>query len=117
MGFLKTPGSREKPLDTKELSKTSDPKRILSMITKCEALIAELKNTGGNDDVINELLTTLAKLKIMLLHLFKKKQRKFLDLNWEKMREENTERRKKSSEQIEALKKSQESKSAYNKTK
>ncbi|MBU0651095.1 hypothetical protein KKC59_04200 [bacterium] len=98
-------------------SQKSDPSSILRLISQCEALISMLKGGDGDGDIISDLLITLAELKITLLYLFKKKQRKLIDLHWEQMREENARILKKTHEKIEEFNKQQEKKSGPSKFK
>ncbi len=90
--------------DAGQLEETGSPDEVLRLIMNCEKLLATLKVVGA-DDVVNAVLHDLAKLKRILLGLFKKKQRKLVDIHWEQMRKEEDDRSKKTEEQLERYRK------------
>jgi hypothetical protein len=88
---------------------------VLSLIAKCERLVKTLNN-NNLEEASSEVLSYLAKLKNVLLTIFKKKQRKLLDLHWEQMRQESKEHTRRATVQEEEHKKTHENQCVAKKT-
>jgi hypothetical protein len=88
---------------------------VLFLIAKCERLVKTLSN-NNLEEASSEILSHLAKLKKALLGVFKKKQRKLIDLHWEQMRQESEECARRATTQEEEHKKIHENQYVMKKT-
>ncbi len=83
----------------------TDPAEVLHLVAKCRKLILGLKKTGGSEELVEELLAVLSKLKHLLIVLFRAERRKLIELHLAKLRQADEELAKKAEKQIEILRK------------
>ena len=110
--LLKLAQSQDKATSTGSANDSS-PKNILGLISKCEKLISQIDSSDAG--LIQELLLTISKLRIIILSIFKTKQRKLVNLHWEQIQDESAKAAKKLTKQIEQAKKQQNAKGIFSK--